>query len=52
MKCSIVLIVITSLIPIDGVNIDDGIISFTDDDVTSLTYIMTEMKQIRNIKLR
>ena len=38
-----VMSVVTSLMPIDDVNVDDIIISLTGDDVTSLAYIVKEM---------
>ena len=41
-----VLGVVISLISIDDVNIDDNIISLTDDNVTLLTYIVKEMNQL------
>ena len=37
-----VMSIVTSLMPIDDVNVDDSIVSFTDDGVTSMTYIVTK----------
>ena len=42
--------VVTSLISFDDVNVDDSIISLTDDDVTLLTYIEKKWTNFKSTK--
>ena len=43
--------IVISLISIDDVNVDNNIISLTDDGVTLLTYIVKQMNQLLTLEI-